>query len=158
MGKNFVRVSGEVHEHIELLCFVQPGTVPVAKCVELDPAKSQLQTCRNKVVGTNRIRVIRTTGHRAREELPLLRVETDRLPFPEFQNEAPFDRFPNPEVRRGVGDVSEFDFISTTLSHCYSHARIASIYSKDITGHSQSCRDHSSSQISAEIAYPHGHP
>jgi hypothetical protein len=41
--------------------FVQPGTVGVAECVESDPAKSQLETCRNQVVGTNRIGMIGPT-------------------------------------------------------------------------------------------------
>jgi hypothetical protein len=47
--------------------FVQPSTVGVAERVEPDSAKSQLKTCRNQVVGTNRIGVIRPTGHRTEE-------------------------------------------------------------------------------------------
>jgi hypothetical protein len=71
---------------------VQPGTVGVAERVEPYPAKSQLQTCRNQMVCTNRIGVIGPTGHRAWEEPSPLGFETDRLPFPQFENEAPFDR------------------------------------------------------------------
>jgi hypothetical protein len=36
--------------------FVQPSTVGVAEGVEPDPSKSQLKTCWNQVVGTNRTR------------------------------------------------------------------------------------------------------
>jgi hypothetical protein len=48
-----VRVSHEVLLHTHGCSgFVQPSTVGVAVVVELDPAKSQLKTCRNQVVGT----------------------------------------------------------------------------------------------------------
>ena len=71
---------------------VQPGTVCVAERVEPDPAKSQLKTCRNQVVGTNRIGMIRPASHRTREEPSPLAVQTERLPFLQFEDEAPFDR------------------------------------------------------------------
>jgi hypothetical protein len=44
----------------------------VAEGVKPDPAKSQLETCRNQVVGTNRIGMIRPAGHRTRKEPSLL--------------------------------------------------------------------------------------
>ena len=47
--------------------FVQPRTISVAERVKPDPAKSQLETCRNQVVGTNRIGMIRPAGHRTRK-------------------------------------------------------------------------------------------
>ena len=71
--------------------FVQPGTVCVAERVEPDPAKSQLKTRRNQVVGANRVGVIRSTGHRTREKPLPLGLETERLPFLQFEDEAPFD-------------------------------------------------------------------
>jgi len=64
----------------------------MAERVEPDPAKSQLKSCRNQVVGTNRIGVIRPIGHRTREQPSPLGLDTERLPFPQFENEAPFDR------------------------------------------------------------------
>ena len=71
--------------------FVQPRTIGVAERVKPDPAKSQLETCWNQVVGTNRIGMIRPAGDRTRKEPSLLGIETERLPFPQFENEAPFD-------------------------------------------------------------------
>jgi len=64
----------------------------VAERVEPDPAKSELKTCGNQVVGTNRIGMIGSTGHRTREQPSPLGLDTERLPFSQFEDEAPFDR------------------------------------------------------------------
>jgi len=72
--------------------FVQPSAVGVTERVEPDPAKSQLETCRNQVVGANRICMIGPTGYRTWEQPAPLAVDTERLPFPQFEDEAPFDR------------------------------------------------------------------
>ena len=71
--------------------FVQPRTISVAERVKPDPAKSQFQTCRNQVVVANRVGMIRSTCHWTRKEPVSLGIETERLPFPQFENEAPFD-------------------------------------------------------------------
>jgi|SRR5208282_2576987 hypothetical protein len=70
---------------------VQPCSVCVTERVKPDSAKSQFQTCRNQVVGANRVCVIRSTCHRTREEPVSFGIETERLPLPQFENEAPFD-------------------------------------------------------------------
>ncbi len=87
-----MRMSHEflLHSH-RCSGLVQPRTICVTERVKPDPAKSQFQTCRNQVVGANRVGVIRSTRHWAREEPLSFGVETERLPFPQFENEAPFD-------------------------------------------------------------------
>ena len=70
--------------------FVRPRTISVAEHVKPDPAKSQFQTCRNQVVVANRVGVIRPTGQWTREEPVSFGIETERLLFLEFEDEAPF--------------------------------------------------------------------
>ena len=71
---------------------IQPGTVGVAEPMEPDPATSQLETYRDKVVGSNRVGVIGLPGHCTREEPSSLGLETERLPLLQFMNEAPLER------------------------------------------------------------------
>ena len=64
-----MRVSYEflLHSH-GCSGLVQPRTISVAERVKPDPVKSQFQTCRNQIVVANRVGVIRSTYHWAREE------------------------------------------------------------------------------------------
>jgi hypothetical protein len=83
-----MRVSDEFLLHSHGCCgLVQPLTICVTERMKPDPAKSQFQTCRNQVVGAHRVGMIRSTRHRAR-----FGIETERLPFLEFEDKAPFDR------------------------------------------------------------------
>ena len=90
----------------------------VAERVEPDPAKSQLQTCRNQMVCTNRIGVIGPTGHRAWEEPSPLGFETDRLPFPQFENGEPVD-FPesDPHPSEFLQIFLDIYYLCSTIAH-----------------------------------------
>ena len=72
-----VRVSHELLLHAHGRSgFVQPRTVRVAERVESDSSKSQLQTRRYQIVGTNRIGVQGSASRRTGKEPLSLGLET----------------------------------------------------------------------------------
>jgi len=121
-----VRVSHEflLHAH-GCSGFVQPSTVGMAERVEPDPAKSQLKTCRNQVVGTNRIGVIRPIGHRTREQpspvitenlvcMPTLSAEENDRGGLEVAERRVLDRKAGSAKRNPVSAREEIALVNTT--------------------------------------------
>ena len=72
--------------------FVEPGTVAVAAYVKTDPAQPQFDTCRNQVLGTDRVGVIGPAGYWTWKDPAVRGFRAQRLPFCQLENKAPFER------------------------------------------------------------------